>query len=205
VTTSVDDVALAVDRLARCVSDVCDWMSLSRLRLNTSKTQAIWLGYKNQIDRIIIRSVPVLSSSVSVVDNVRDLGVVIDGRLTMSDHVTALCRSGYYQLRQLRPVTRALPEAAVKTLVQAFISGRLDYCNALLYGITDNLFRRLQSVQNAAARLLTGHKATRPHLTSSVTFALVASEATGRLQTDYIGGYIGLQVAARRNPFVPRG
>jgi len=39
------------------------------------------------------------------------------------------------------------------------------------------------------------HQAMRPHLTSSVTFALVASEATGRLQT---------KVAARRNPFVPR-
>jgi len=74
----------------------------------------------------------------------------------MSDHVTALCRSDYYQLHQLRPVARALPEAAAKTLVQAFISCRLDYCNALLYGITDNLFRRLQSIQNAAARLLTG-------------------------------------------------
>ena len=41
--------------------------------------------------------------------------------------------------------------------------------------------------------------ATPPHLTSSVTSALVASEVTGRLQT----GYIGLQVAVRRNPFVP--
>ena len=42
----------------------------------------------------------------------------------------------------------------------------------------------------------------RPHLTSSVTFALVASEATGRLQVQT--GYIGVQVAVRRNPFVPR-
>ena len=29
-------------------------------------------------------------------------------------------------------------------------------CNALLYGITDNLFRRLQSIQNAAAHFMTG-------------------------------------------------
>ena len=152
VTTSVDDVALAVDRPARCVSDVGDWMSLSRLRLNSSKTQAIWLGHKNQIYRISIRSIPVLSSSVSVVDSVSDLGVVIDSRLMMSDHITAVCRSGCYQLHQLRPVARALPKAAAKTLVQAFISCRLNYCNALLYGVTDNLFRRL----HAAARFLTG-------------------------------------------------
>jgi len=36
--------------------------------------------------------------------------------------------------------------------VQAFISSRLDYCNSLLYGVT----QPVQSVQNAAARLLTG-------------------------------------------------
>ena len=40
-------------------------------------------------------------------------------------------------------------------MVQAFITSRLDWCNALYYGITDELMRRLQSVQNAAARLIT--------------------------------------------------
>jgi len=74
----------------------------------------------------------------------------------MSDQVTALCRAGYYQLCQLRPVARSLPEECAKTLVQAFISSRLHYCNALFYGISDSLFRRLQSIQNEAARFLTG-------------------------------------------------
>jgi len=41
-------------------------------------------------------------------------------------------------------------------MVQAFITSRLDWCNALYYGISDELMRRLQSVQNAAARLITG-------------------------------------------------
>ena len=41
-------------------------------------------------------------------------------------------------------------------LVQAFISYRLDYCNSLFYGITEDLMSRLQSVQNAAARLVSG-------------------------------------------------
>ena len=45
---------------------------------------------------------------------------------------------------------------ATKTMVQAFITSRLDSCNALYYGISDELMRRLQSVQNAAARLITG-------------------------------------------------
>jgi len=74
----------------------------------------------------------------------------------MSDQVTVLCQVGYYQLRQLRPVARSLPVESAETLVQAFILNRLDYCNALFYGISDSLFRRLQSIQNAAMRFLMG-------------------------------------------------
>ena len=53
---------------------------------------------------------------------------------------------------------------AAKTLMQAFISSRLDYCNALLCGVSDGLMRRLQSVQKADARLVTGARR-RDHIT----------------------------------------
>ena len=43
------------------------------------------------------------------------------------------------------------------TRIQTFITSRLDWCNALYDDIPDELIRRLQSVQNAAAcRLITG-------------------------------------------------
>ena len=44
---------------------------------------------------------------------------------------------------------------AVKSLVQAFVISRIDYCNAILYGLPAIHVNRLQRVQNAAARLLT--------------------------------------------------
>jgi len=44
-----------------------------------------------------------------------------------------------------------------KTLTHAFVSSRLDYCNSLMYGISDGLAAdELQTVQNAAARVVTG-------------------------------------------------
>jgi len=98
----------------------------------------------------------VLGTRVATSDTARDLGVVIDRELSLAAHVTAVCRSDYNQLRQLRPVVRSLSMNATKTLVQAFISCRLDYSNSLLYGVSDGLLQRLQSVQNAAACLVTG-------------------------------------------------
>jgi len=54
-----------------------------------------------------------------------------------------------------------LSGARRKTMVQAFVISLLDYCNALCYGITDELTRCLQSVQNAAAKLVTGTRTRR--------------------------------------------
>ena len=61
-------------------------------------------------------------------------------------------------LPQLRPLCRSLPAEATNTLVRAFILCRLDYCNFLLYGVTDKLMRQVWSVQYSTARLITGAK-----------------------------------------------
>ena len=84
----------------------------------------------------------------------RDLGVLVDGQqLSPSAHVAALCRSGYYQLRQFRPIC---PIAHNGSYQNTIVSCHLDYCNSLLYSLPDNLTKKLQSDHNAAARLITG-------------------------------------------------
>ena len=103
----------------------------------------MWLGTSQQLAKIIVRDIQLLSNVFTVVDSVREFGVIIDSQLCMDAHVAALCRGGYYQLRQLRSLS-------IKAAENAFVSSRLDYCNALLYGVADGLYRRLQSVQNAA-------------------------------------------------------
>lgn len=155
-SSPVPQAAAAVSKLSECLSDVNDWLSCSRLRLNASKTQVIWMGSSQQLDKIDIWDIPILSTLVPVSHTVRDLGVIFDGRLTMAEQVSAVCRSGYYQLRQMRSVARSLSEDGAKAVVNAFISCRLDYCNSLLSGVSDCLVQRLQSVQNAAARFVTG-------------------------------------------------
>ena len=97
---------------------------------------------------------PVLSSCISALNMARYLGVVLDRQLSLNDRV--VCLTCCYQLCQLCTIARSLSHDTPKTLVHAFISSRLDYCNSLLFGITDGLMSRLQSVRNAAARLVSG-------------------------------------------------
>ena len=139
-------------------------MSSNRLKLNADKTEFIWLGTRQQLAKITRQPLDVGGSPVTPVNKVRDLGVMVDDELTMTVHVNHVVRSCFYQLRQLRSVRRCLPFEAQRTLVHAFVASRLDYCNAILYGVAACHINRLQVVLNAAARLITG-AGRREHIT----------------------------------------
>ena len=129
-------------------------MSSNRLKLNSDKIQFIWLGGQQQLLKVGIESVTLLGDTVIFQSSVNDLGVMIDGPLTMRDHVQKICCTSSYQLRQLRVIRGSLSIDACTMLVHAFVSRRLDYCNSLLAGISNELVNKLQSVLRSAARLI---------------------------------------------------
>ena len=72
-----------------------------------------------------------------------------------SAHIRRLSAKCIYHLRQLRVVRRTLTDDAAKTLVHAFITSRIDYCNSVFSRASSKHVRPLQSVLHAAARLIT--------------------------------------------------
>ena len=57
-------------------------------------------------------------------------------------------------IKDLYGILNYLTKDHLKILICAYIFQRIDYCNVLYYGINESLVRRLQLVQNAAARLI---------------------------------------------------
>ena len=155
--------------------------------LNPTKTQVMWPGSSQQLAKLDITHVRVLSSCVAVQDTARDLGVVIDSQLSLSAHVTAVCWSGYYQLRQVRQAVRSLSEDASKTLAQAFVSCRLEYCNSLFFGISEEeLMNRL--LVSSERRCPSGdrYSTLRPYITDAPSATLATSAPAHPLQ----GGHV---------------
>ena len=97
-----------ISRVTECITDIYTWMSSNRLKLNSDKTQFIWLGSRYQRQKVDITSIQLGISEVKFQSNVNDLGVIIDDLLSMKDHIQRICRSSYYQLRQLRTVRKSL-------------------------------------------------------------------------------------------------
>ena len=98
---------------------------------------------RQQLSKVNVNELTLSTAAVSLSSTVSDLGLLIDGQLNMSDHVASVCRSCYFQLRQLRQIKGSLTSDAIKTLVHAFIGSRLDYCNSLLVGVSDDVLRKL--------------------------------------------------------------
>ena len=72
----------------------------------------------------------------------------------MRSQVTKTVSSCFAVLRQLRSVRLSLPRSIIHTLVTFLVLTRLDFGNATLAGIPQYQLKRLQSVMNAAARLV---------------------------------------------------
>ena len=91
---------------------------------------------------------------VSPVTAARDLGVYIDADITMRTQVTNTVRACFAALCQIRSMRRSFPQHALLTLIRTLVITKLDQCNSVLVGTSVYLQDRLQSVLNAAARLV---------------------------------------------------
>ena len=93
---------------------------------------------------------------ISPVLYARNLEAYFDSNMTLVPFINNGCKSAFSQLYNIRKIRKYLTTNTSKTLVHAMITSRIDYCNSLLCGLPDNCLNKLQRVQNAAARLITG-------------------------------------------------
>ena len=88
----------------------------------------------------------------------RNLGVVIDSKLDMKDHLKSLARSASFAVYKIGQICKYLDKQSTERLVHAFVTSRLDSCNSLLFGLPDYEIAKLQRIQNSAARLVSSAK-----------------------------------------------
>ena len=64
------------------------------------------------------------------------------------------CTEAFRQLYSLRRIRKYLSHQATESLIHAFIFSHIDYCNGLLNRVSKHLIKKLQQIQNMAARLV---------------------------------------------------
>ena len=101
-----------------------------------------------------LKEIDISGIRVPVSTTVTCLGVLIDSELMFVARIRRLTGRCFHQLRQLLSIRRTLTTEAAKTLIHALVITRMDYCNSIFGSTSAVHLRSLQSVVNAAARLI---------------------------------------------------
>ena len=83
--------ANVVNTIENCIADVRNWMASNRICINDSKTEFVIIGSRKQLAKISVDSVTVGDAIIKPVTTVRNLGVLFDQHMKMSDHIGKIC------------------------------------------------------------------------------------------------------------------
>uniref|UniRef100_A0A9J8ATE3 Reverse transcriptase domain-containing protein n=1 Tax=Cyprinus carpio carpio TaxID=630221 RepID=A0A9J8ATE3_CYPCA len=140
--------------LTECVKNVKDWMTNNFLLLNSDKTEILLIGPENITQNLVYYNLQLDGCTVTS-STVKNLGVILDSNFSFENHISHVTKTAFFHLRNIAKLRNMLPVPDAEKLVHAFMTSRLDYCNAVLAGCPASSINKLQVVQNAAARVLT--------------------------------------------------
>ena len=148
------DAEHTVGRLSACIDEISEWMNGSKLKLNDDKTEFFISCSSRNIRHLKNISIKIGTNNISQSSTIRNLGVVFDQTMSMTDHVKSIVKSVNFHLRNIYRIRRFITVDSCHHLVRSLILSRIDYANSLLYGISAKNRNKLQTLQNRAARLV---------------------------------------------------
>jgi len=149
-----DAAAALQQRISTCVVRTLEWMQASRLQLNAAKTEQLWCAPPRKQEYLPNIPLLICSDTIQPVRCVRNLGIYVDSDLSMKSHISKAVSKCFAALRRLRGIRRLVSQPVLLSLVTSLIMTRFDYGSATLTGLPSHLLDRLQSLLNAAARLV---------------------------------------------------
>ena len=142
-------------QLEACIKEVRVWFAINFLMCNPDKTEFLVVGSRFR-EEPPLYELSIAGDIISKSSTVKTLGVLFDHWMTLEPNVDKVVKECFFHLYQISSVRRKLTSDSAKILVQAYVISRLDYCNSLFIGLPKYLLMKLQSVQNAAARVVSG-------------------------------------------------
>jgi len=131
-----------------------NWFCENKLSINPSKTEYLLIGTPQQTSKVLDSSISFRDIKLTNTESARNLGVMFDSTLSFSSHISSVCRSAFFVIRQLRQLRSSLDFDSSVILANSIIHSKLDYCNSLFSGLPISSISRLQRVQNALARVV---------------------------------------------------
>ena len=150
-----NDTYDTISKLELCLAEIRQWMIKHKLKLNDNKTELIVISSPYMSKELNTIKVSIGNEMVTCSRNVRNLGFIMDSTFKMDAHITSICQTCYYHLRNIGAIRCYLDTDTAAQLIHAFVTSKLDYCNSILFGLSNKSLSRLKKIQNTAVRIIT--------------------------------------------------
>lgn len=149
-----NDEFQCVARMEATLDRIKDWMNSNRLKMNPAKTEIVMFGTKQMMSKTKTRTIRVIEQEVDVNSHLKYLGVTLDSSLSLQIHIQSLCKNVAASIRRLSQIRPFIDIDTAKLLACSLILSQLDYANSILCGLPCSSIKRLQRVQNWAAKVV---------------------------------------------------
>ena len=150
-TEDLDDIRLS---LQHDLDEIHRYGREWAITFNTSKTVQQTFSNKQQ------PTPPTLmfgSDPIPIHDNHTHLGVTFSKDLRFHHHINTVCSKIHKTLSPLYPIAQYIPRPILDQIYKTYVRPHFDYCDSVYDGhITIRDASRLETLQNRAARLVTG-------------------------------------------------
>ncbi len=148
------NILIAASALYEDLDSVKSWSYHNALTLNESKCVYMFLGSKNNLNKINAShcKLSINDSDLPHVNSAKNLGVIFDPMLSWESHVTSLLSKSYFKLRHLYRFKNFLSTTIKLRLCNTLILSNFNYCDVLFLNLSVNLQNKIQKVQNACLR-----------------------------------------------------
>ena len=120
------------------------------------KTEFLLIGNELQQSKYLsMFPIELLGVKTYPAKSARNHGGVFDKTFNFRSHISAICSSCVYHIRDLRRIRHHIDLDSAKVLANALVSSRLDYCNSVLSGVAETDLTKLQHILNRLARVVT--------------------------------------------------
>ena len=122
--------------------------------MNQDNTKILVIAPPSISNNIVIGGMFLNSDCIRFVNSARNLGVILESDLMFNKQVKKVVTSCFMLLRKLYSIKHFLTPSQLKSLVCSKVFSLIDYCNSLYFGLNAATIKKLQHVQNCAARLI---------------------------------------------------
>ena len=123
-------------------------MRTNLIKLNDDKTEFMIIWARQQLHKVGKLIIEMGQDTIVNTPPARNLGFHYDEEFKNTTHINKLCCGLTVTIKKIEKVRHNINKETIKTLMQALVLSKLDYCNSFLLGSNQYIITKLQQVHN---------------------------------------------------------